>query len=142
MPLRIAARMSRCLLVAAPALADTLDERIYLEFLWSKTPDGALARQQTRQFVAAGEHGHQVCVAAPATKGLELRVLDATGREMSRQRDPDYSGRKRCYPAVLGRCGSPGQWTVRAILGDGRSNEGTVLVHERQDSPSYRQAQP
>lgn len=143
MNLRIAVRMSLCLLVADPALADTLDERIYMEFLWAKTPDGALARQQTRQFVTASEHGHQVCVAAPAAKGLELLVLDAKGREMSRQRDPDFSGRKHCYPAVLGRGGSPGQWTVRAILGDGRSNEGTVLVHARlEDSPSYRQPQP
>ncbi|MEN5209208.1 hypothetical protein ABE493_13915 [Stenotrophomonas terrae] len=119
------------------------DSSIYIEFLWSKPPAGALARQQVRQFVTEAGHDHRICVAANAKAadvgGLQLEVLDARGARMSLQQHPDYVGTKQCYPADLGRDGVAGDWTVRARLGDGRSKDASLRVdHRLQDSPRYQ----
>lgn len=68
--------------LCGPAAAQ--DSPIYIEFLWSRTPADAIARQQTRQFVMTGDHEHQICVAANATTddvgGLQLELRDADGK--------------------------------------------------------------
>ena len=90
--------------LCGPAAAQ--DNSIYIEFLWSRTPADALARQQTRQFVMTGDHEHQICVAATAATGdvggLQLELRDADGTPVSLQRHDDYRGAKRCYRADLG----------------------------------------
>ncbi|MCD7099563.1 hypothetical protein [Stenotrophomonas sp. MMGLT7] len=119
------------------------DVDIYIEFLWAKPPAGAIARQETRQFVSEGSHDHQVCIAANAEPtdvgGLQLEFLDAKGSRVSLERHPDYRGAKHCYPANLGKHGVPGEWTVRAVLGDGREQSARIRVDPRiEDSPQYR----
>ncbi|WP_269789671.1 hypothetical protein [Stenotrophomonas sp. Iso1] len=120
------------------------DTDIYIEFLWSKPSADSLARQQTRQFVTEGGHDHQICVAANAKPtevgGLQLELLDAQGKRVSLQQHADYQGTKRCYPADLGKDGAPGEWTVRAVLGDGREHSAQIRVdHRIEDSPQYRE---
>ncbi len=122
--------------------AAATDAGIHIEFLWSKPPADAIARQQTRQFVTEGGHDHQICItatASPADVGeLQLELLDATGKRVSLQRHADYRGTKRCYPAELGKGGTAGEWTVRAVLGDGREQAAQVRVDPRiEDSPQY-----
>jgi hypothetical protein len=132
------------LLLASPAAqasqaANT--EAIYIEFLWARTPVGALARQQTRQFVLEDGPVHQVCVAANAhdtdVQGLTLAIRDAAGTEVSRSTHADYRGRKQCFPAQLGHAGAPGQWTVDTWLGDGRHASATVRVDRTLDDSPY-----
>lgn len=118
------------------------DSDIYIEFLWSKPPADAIARQQTRQFVMQGDHDHQVCVAANATPtdvgGLQLELLDADGERVSLHRYDDYRGTKQCHRADLGEGGAAGGWTARATLGDGRSHAASIRVDPRlEDSPYY-----
>ncbi len=120
------------------------DSSIYIEFLWSRTPADALARQQTRQFVMTGDHEHQICVAATAATGdvggLQLELRDADGKRVSLQRHDDYRGAKRCYRADLGSGGRPGDWTAHVVLGDGGSNTATIRVDPRlEDSPLFQQ---
>lgn len=88
------------------------------------------------------EHDHQVCVAANARStdvgGLQLELLDAAGRQVSLHHYADYRGTKRCYRADLGAGGAAGNWTVRVVLGDGRTGTDTVRVDPRiEDSPQY-----
>lgn len=128
--------------LCGPAAAQ--DNSIYIEFLWSRTPADALARQQTRQFVMTGDHEHQICVAATAATGdvggLQLELRDADGKPVSLQRHDDYRGAKRCYRADLGSGGRPGDWTAHVVLGDGGSNTATIRVDPRlEDSPLFQQ---
>lgn len=128
--------------LCGPAAAQ--DSSIYIEFLWSRTPADALARQQTRQFVMTGDHEHQICVAATAATGdvggLQLELRDADGTPVSLQRHDDYRGAKRCYRADLGSGGRPGDWTAHVVLGDGGSNTATIRVDPRlEDSPLFQQ---
>lgn len=128
--------------LCGPAAAQ--DSGIYIEFLWSRTPADALARQQTRQFVMTGDHAHQICVAGTAATGdvggLQLELRDADGKRVSLQRHDDYRGSKRCYRADLGSGGRPGDWTAHAVLGDGGSNTATIRVDPRlEDSPLFQQ---
>ncbi|WP_236546104.1 hypothetical protein [Stenotrophomonas sp. 364] len=132
------------LLLASPAAQASQaasTEAIYIEFLWAKTPVGALARQQTRQFVLEDGPVHQVCVAANAqdtdVQGLTLAIRDAAGTEVSRSTHADYRGRKQCFPAQLGHAGAPGQWTVDTWLGDGRHASATVRVDRTLDDSPY-----
>ncbi len=80
--------VSLSLLVASvllPAIGavSVANESTYVEFLWSPTPEGAIARQVTRGFVLDGNQHHQVCMAVldPATETNVLRVeaIDASG---------------------------------------------------------------
>ena len=128
--------------LCGPAAAQ--DSSIYIEFLWSRTPADALARQQTRQFVMTGDQEHQICVAATAATGdvggLQLELRDADGTPVSLQRHDDYRGAKRCYRADLGSGGRPGDWTAHVVLGDGGSNTATIRVDPRlEDSPLFQQ---
>ncbi len=128
--------------LCGPAAAQ--DSSIYIEFLWSRTPADALARQQTRQFVMTGDHEHQICVAATAATGdvggLQLELRDADGKPVSLQHHDDYRGAKRCYRADLGSGGRPGDWTAHVVLGDGGSNTATIRVDPRlEDSPLFQQ---
>lgn len=128
--------------LCGPAAAQ--DSSIYIEFLWSRTPADALARQQTRQFVMTGDHEHQICVAATAATGdvggLQLELRDADGTPVSLQRHDDYRGAKRCYRADLGSGGRPGDWTAHVVLGDGGSNTATIRVDPRlEDAPFFQQ---
>lgn len=118
------------------------DESVYIEFLWNKPPAGSLARQQTVQFLADGQHDHRVCVAANLNDtdvgGLVLSVLDASGKVMSREDHPEYRGVKSCYSADLGSGGRPGLWTFQAKLGDGRVGSEQIEVDEKiEASPLY-----
>jgi hypothetical protein len=115
---------------------------LYIEFLWSKLQVEALARQQTRQFVMQGDHGHQICIAANAVStdvgGLQIELRDAEGAQVSLQQHDDYRGIKRCYPADLAAGGAAGDWTVHVVLGDGRTGTAKVRVDPRiEDSPHY-----
>lgn len=127
--------------VAQAGEAAGSSEPIYIEFLWASTPAGALARQQTRQFVLDGGPVHQVCVAANAddtdVQGLTLAIRDAAGTEVSRSTHADYRGRKQCFPAPLGHDGAPGQWTVDTWLGDGRHASASVRVDRKLDDSPY-----
>lgn len=130
--------------LAASACADAvvLDDGIYIEFLWSKPPAHAIARQQTQQFVLQGHHDPIICVAATArdsdVSGLQVEVLDARGSRVSLQQHADYRGTKQCYPADLGKGGVAGEWTVRAVLGDGHTQSARLRVDQRlEDSPNY-----
>ncbi|WP_019304813.1 hypothetical protein [Xanthomonas oryzae] len=133
----------RCLALSAAALshsANAADDKVYLEFLWDARPQHSIARQQTIQFLTDGRHAHQVCVATDLAEtdvgGLVVKAFDASGKEVSSHRYPDYRGVKHCYVADLGQGGKPGLWTFRASTGDGRSGEQTLQVHARlADSP-------
>ncbi|MEA5666014.1 hypothetical protein VA603_00490 [Stenotrophomonas sp. MH1] len=128
--------------LCGPAAAQ--DSPIYIEFLWSRTPADAIARQQTRQFVMTGDHEHQICVAANATTddvgGLQLELRDADGKRVSLHRYDDYRGAKRCYRADLGIGGRPGDWTAHVLLGDGGTNTATIRVDPSlEDSPLFQE---
>ncbi len=128
--------------LCAGGTAAAEDRDIYIEFLWSKPPADSIARQQTRQFVVQGDHDHQICVAANAAPtdvgGLQLELLDADGRRVSLHRYDDYRGAKQCHRADLGEGGAAGEWTARALLGDGRTSAATIRVDPRlEDSPHY-----
>ena len=128
--------------LCAGNVAATDDSAIHIEFLWSKPPADAIARQQVRQFVVQGDHDHQICVAAAAAPadvgGLQLELLDADGRRVSLHRYDGYRGTKQCHRADLGEGGAAGEWTARAVLGDGRTNTATIRVDQRlEDSPCY-----
>lgn len=132
------------ILLSLCGAAAAQDSGIYIEFLWSRTPADALARQQTRQFVMTGDHEHQICVAATAATGdvggLQLELRDADGTPVSLQRHDDYRGAKRCYRADLGSGGRPGDWTAHVVLGDGGSNTATIRVDPRlEDAPLFQQ---
>lgn len=132
------------ILLSLCGAAAAQDSGIYIEFLWSRTPADALARQQTRQFVMTGDHEHQICVAATAATGdvggLQLELRDADGTPVSLQRHDDYRGAKRCYRADLGSGGRPGDWTAHVVLGDGGSSTATIRVDPRlEDSPLFQQ---
>lgn len=132
------------MLISASAAARAADEDIYIEFLWSKTPGGALARQETRQFVTEGEHDPQICVAANAAPtdvgGLTLELSDANGARVWQQTHADYRGSKRCYRVVLGHDAASGMWTAQVRLGDGRSGSRQIRVDRRiEDSPYYQE---
>lgn len=132
------------ILLSLCGAAAAQDSGIYIEFLWSRTPADALARQQTRQFVMTGDQEHQICVAATAATGdvggLQLELRDADGTPVSLQRHDDYRGAKRCYRADLGSGGRPGDWTAHVVLGDGGSNTATIRVDPRlEDSPLFQQ---
>ena len=136
--LAVTALLSLCGTAAAQ------DSNIYIEFLWSKTPADAIARQQTRQFVMTGDQEHQVCVAANATTddvgGLQLELRDADGKRVSLHRYDDYRGAKRCYRADLGAGGKAGDWTAHVILGDDGTNTATIRVDPRlEDSPLFQE---
>lgn len=135
--------MAGLLLVCDSSMAAE-DSNIYIEFLWSRTPADAIARQQTRQFVMTGDHEHQICVAANATTddvgGLQLELRDADGKRVSLQRHDDYRGAKRCYRADFAGGGRAGDWTVQVVLGNGGTNTATIRVDPRlEDSPLFQQ---
>jgi len=132
------------LLLSGNAVAEAED--IYIEFLWSKAPADALARQQTRQFVMQGQHEHQICVAANAKPtdvgGLQIEMLDADGKRVSLQQHDDYRGSKQCYRADLGadlaEAGAAGDWTARVNLGDGRTQRASIRVDRTlEESPQF-----
>ena len=119
------ARLAGALLVLAcdAALAATgtsSPSDPYIEFLWSKTPEGALARQETRSFVLGERFGHQVCVAVldadATTSGLTIEMRDTAGRVVAQQAHPDFDGSKRCFPAQLPPDATPGTWRVVVYL--------------------------
>jgi hypothetical protein len=130
------------MLLSTSAVGNAANDDIYIEFLWSKTPQGALARQETRQFLSEGEHDPQICVAANAAPtevgGLQLELLDANGIRVWQQSYPDYRGSKRCYRAELDQRAASGMWTAQVWLGDGRSGSRQIRVDRRiEDSPYY-----
>lgn len=129
------------LLSASAGCAAAENDDIYIEFLWSKTPVGAIARQETLLFVTESGHDSQICVAANATAsnvgGLRIEFLDANGARVSLEERPDYDGIKHCYPADLGRNGAPGVWTAKVKLGDGRENSKTIRVDPSVQNSSY-----
>lgn len=140
-PHRIAAAI---VLLAITGIASADDTDIYIEFLWSKPPADAIARQQTRLFVTEGKHDHQICVAATASPadvgGLWIEWLDANGKRVSSEQHPDYQGVKRCYPVNFGKGGAAGEWTAKARLGDGRKGEERIRVDlSVESSPYYRE---
>ena len=104
--------------LAGPAASSPSDP--YIEFLWSKTPEGALARQETRSFVLGERFGHQVCVAVldadTTTSGLTIETRDASGQVVAQQAHPDFDGSKRCFPAQLPADAAPGTWRVVVYL--------------------------
>lgn len=108
------------------------DERIFVEFLWAPTPDGALARQPTRGFLLDGRNAHQICAAAihapRAYRELRIDIADDTGRQVGSQRHEDFRGEKRCYTARLAPDGAPGLWTVAVFLDGEQRATGTIQV--------------
>lgn len=107
--------------LAWAAVPPASQPRTYIEFLWSPTPAGALARQETLGFVMEGGEGPQVCVAVldkVAVGSLRIEAIDAEGRRVSDRRHDDFHGEKRCYAADLPGDAAPGAWTFRAYLDD------------------------
>lgn len=98
-----------------PANPDT-----YIEFLWSRTPAGAMARQETRSFALDKRFDHQVCVAIMNAEitvtSMEVRAVDQTGRLVSSRTYHDVDGSKRCFSADLPTTGSAGKWTYSVRL--------------------------
>ncbi|WP_228116709.1 hypothetical protein [Xanthomonas citri] len=127
-------------LATISCVASAADRSVYIEFLWDAQPPHSIARQQTIQFLTDGKHDHQVCVATDLADtdvgGLVLTVLDASGKEVSSHKYPDYRGVKHCYSADLGKEGTLGLWTFLAKTGDGRTGESTIQVNAKlEDSP-------
>ncbi|HEL4238922.1 TPA: hypothetical protein UM793_000776 [Stenotrophomonas maltophilia] len=89
----------------------------YIEFLWTKTPEGALARQETRSFALDGQFDHQVCFAILnadiEVKSIELRAMDADGKQLVSTRFNDADGRKRCVPVEFPAGAPAGKWTYQ-----------------------------
>lgn len=111
-------------LLSAPVIeaSNPADPVIYIELLWSKPTEGALARQETRSFVLEPGFDHRVCVAVLGPKdidvtGLVLQGVDPQGQIASTQPDPGFDGTKRCYPAMLPADGAPGTWSYHVLLG-------------------------
>lgn len=106
---------------SASAIEDTQAKpEAGIEFLWSGQAEGAPARQPTLGFLIDGKAGHLVCVVAfpPEAKirGLVLEGVDAAGKVVVREEEPDFTGRKMCYSAGLDGHGEPGRWTYRAYF--------------------------
>ncbi len=123
--------MFRLLFLTVPALllgTATADaspaptREAYIEFLWSKTPAGALARQETRSFALDGQFDHQVCVAILnadiVVKSIELRAIGPAGEQITSRKFNDADGRKRCVPAALPVDAPPGKWTYEVRVND------------------------
>lgn len=92
---------------------------VYVEFLWQKTPEGAIARQETRSFALDGRFDHQVCVAVTKAfdvQGMTLQAVDQSGAIVVSRAHPDFNGRKKCFPADLPAAAAPGVWTYRVHL--------------------------
>lgn len=114
------------LLLCGPAMAVDADSPgnggVYVEFLWEKTPDGALARQETRSFALDGRFDHQVCVAILdkhiSVSSLELRGVGEDGQVITRTVDREWDGRKKCFSADLPATARPGKWTYKVLLND------------------------
>lgn len=113
----------------------------YVEFLWSPTPKGAIARQETRGFVLDGQQDHQVCVAVLDSDAdiqvLRIDAVDAAGALVSSQRHDDFRGEKRCYEADLDPRGKAGTWTFNIHIDGVLSRARTIEVAERLDSASF-----
>lgn len=117
--------------VAAEAPAGS-GASVYIEFLWSRSLDDALARQETRSFVLDSSFDHRVCIAVlgqsvEAVRGLVLEAVDTNGVVVSRQEYPDFDGSKRCYSAELPEDGVAGKWAYLAFL-----NGSTVAAGRRE----------
>ena len=118
------------------AAADTTpaapEERVYVEYLWAPTPDGALARQPTRGFLLDGRHAHQLCVAAihapQPYRELRIDIVDAAGKPAGSQRHTDFREEKRCYAVQLDPQGTPGIWTFTVLLDGRERSSGTLEV--------------
>jgi len=94
----------------------------YVEFLWTKTPAGALARQETRSFALDGQFDHQVCVAILnadiVVKSIELRAIGPVGEQITSRKFNDADGSKRCVSAELPVGARPGTWTYEVRVND------------------------
>lgn len=94
----------------------------YIEFLWTKTPAGAIARQETRSFALDRRFDHQVCVAILnediAVSSMELRAIDQSGELVSSRTYRDVDGSKRCFSADLPTTAKAGAWTYKILLND------------------------
>jgi len=105
--------------VTAPD-ASQPDGEVYVEFLWQKTPEGAIARQITRSFALDGRFDHQVCVAIMKdgidVQGMTLRAVDQSGAVVASRIHRDFDGRKKCFPADLPAAAAPGEWTFKVYL--------------------------
>ncbi|GEM_PF-225020 len=126
---------------AADSVAETPEERLFVEFLWAATPDGAIARQPTRGFLLDGAHAHQVCIAAihppQAYSELRIDIIDAAGHPAGSQRHEDFRGEKRCYTARLDPRGSPGMWTFNVVLDGRQRTTGTIEVARTLDEAAF-----
>lgn len=119
-----------------------------IEFLWAKTPAGALARQPTLGFVNDGGHDHQVCVfAMPGTataRSLAIEAADATGGLVWRTVDDGFDGTKRCFDAQLDGRGAPGRWTYRAYFDGEAEPAGSASIEVArtlEDAPFHAPSQ-
>jgi hypothetical protein len=91
-----------------------------IEFLWSSTPNGALARAEAYGFVLEGNQDHRVCVVAFSqehkTRPLRIEVIDASGALVDTQIHEDFTGPKQCYKAELGASEAVGEWTFNVYM--------------------------
>ncbi|WP_312681712.1 hypothetical protein [Stenotrophomonas chelatiphaga] len=105
---------------ASPADASRSDA--YIEFLWSKTPDGALARQETRSFALDRRFDHQVCVAilnaSIVVRSIQLRAVGPDGQQITSTTYRDVDGTKRCFSAFLPATAPTGKWTYEVRLNE------------------------
>lgn len=93
------------------------EAEVYMEFLWRKTPEGAVARQIAHSFALDGRFDHQVCVAILKegidVQGMTLQAVDQSGAVVASRTHRDFDGRKKCVPADLPAGAVPGQWTFK-----------------------------
>jgi len=131
------------LLLGGTATAQTVSSPgydVYVEFLWSKTPSGALARQETRTFALEPGLDPQVCVVVSnarfAITAVDLQAVDAQGSEVTRRTYPDVDGSKRCVSAELPADATPGNWTYKVRVNglDGVAGERSIDVFKTVDA--------
>ncbi len=96
------------------------EAEVYVELLWQKTPEGAIARQIAHSFALDGRFDHQVCVAILEegidVQGMTLQAVDQSGAVVAGRAHRDFDGRKKCVPADLPAAAVPGQWTFKVYL--------------------------
>lgn len=114
-----------CLWSSGTALATPpapIPKDAYIEFLWTRTSVGALARQETRSFALDGRFDHQICVAILnkdlVVERMEVRAVGPAGRQISRQMYRDVDGSKKCFSADLPADAPAGKWTYEVRVND------------------------
>ncbi len=114
-------------------LAGTEDANPYVEFLWSGSDGGQVARAEANVFLKDLDHDHEICLKWPegaTTRQIHLRIdaIDAAGMLISSSDYPRGIASVQCHRVDLGEDSASGLWKFQVYVDESQRTDKEIFV--------------